>query len=446
MKKPKCVYCFQFDEVRSDHLSVYGYHRKQKYCEMIAKDGVVFETAISPGAYTGAITPAVWTGCFGSKSGVRDPYMYVTAPLLQEVIRKLVGWPTQGCMSQSVAGSGIGMNNGFDIFVEPTDPNAPDTWGDGVEHWEALGVHVDQRFHAKPVGKDYREDNKKFIREHKDGNFYLYNQCYETHTGSENYLVRSGKVKKGEMAEDSYYDAKIKWADENVIGGVVEELKAAGLYEDALIVIISDHGTTLRRRNWPMGDYIYEPLDVGNLDNTHSSLYDVDLHVPLIVKYPGMPAHAVGKKIKGQVRTVDVPATVLDILGVPRDKWPEMDGTSLVPSIENMEGHGLRAYSEVVWSAYGMGSRQSLREENWKYIRYMSSMCEEFFDLRKDPAEQNNIIERLKNHAPRWLKELREECNEHYRSEPRGIQRREMPSEEKDAIKARLKALGYITE
>ncbi len=257
--------------------------------------------------------------------------MYVTAPLLQEVIRKLVGWPTQGCMSQSVAGSGIGMNNGFDIFVEPTDPNAPDTWGDGVEHWEALGVHVDQRFHAKPVGKDYREDNKKFIREHKDGNFYLYNQCYETHTGSENYLVRSGKVKKCEMAEDSYYDAKIKWADENVIGGVVEELKAAGLYEDALIVIISDHGTTLRRRNWPMGDYIYEPLDVGNLDNTHSSLYDVDLHVPLIVKYPGMPAHAVGKKIKGQVRTVDVPATVLDILGVPRTNGRKWMGRAWFP-------------------------------------------------------------------------------------------------------------------
>jgi arylsulfatase A-like enzyme len=227
---------------------------------------------------------------------------------------------------------------------------------------------------------------------------------------------------------------------------VVEELKAAGLYDDALIVIISDHGTTLRRRNWPMGDYIYEPLDVGELDNTHSSLYDVDLRVPLIVKYPGMPAHAKGKKIKGQVRTVDVPATVLNILGIPEDQWPEMDGVSLLPSIEALNGHGKRAYSEVVWSAYGMGARQSLRENNWKYIRYMSSMCEEFFDLQKDPAEQNNIIERLKYHAPRWLKELREECNDHYRSEPRGIQRREMPSAEKEAIKARLKALGYLTE
>jgi len=445
MGKPKCVYCFQFDEVRADHLSVYGYERRQRYIEELAKDGVVFEKAISPGSYTGAVTPAVWTGCYGSKSGVRDPYMYVTAPLLQEILQK-AGWKTQGCMSQSVAGSGIGMDNGFDTFIEPTDPNAPDTWGDGVEHWEDLGVHVDERFHAKPVGKDYREDNKKFIQANKAGNFYLYNQLYETHTGSEKFMVESGRLEEGVMAENAYYDAKIKWGDENVIGGVIEELKAAGLYDDALIIIISDHGTTLRAKNWPMGDYIYEPLDVGDLTNTHSSLYDVDVHVPLIIKYPDMPAASKGKTIKGQVRTVDVPATVLDILGVPKEEWPEMDGESLVPCIENLKGHGHRTYLETVWAAYGMGARQALREDNFKYIRYTSRMYEEFFDLTKDPAEQNNLIEAMKAHAPRWLQELREECNDHYRSEPRGIERREMPKEEQEALKARLKALGYITE
>lgn len=238
---------------------------------------------------------------------------------------------------------------------------------------------------------------------------------------------------------------KIKWDDENVIGGVVEELKAAGLCDDALIVIISDHGTTLGRRNWPMSDYIYEPLGVGELDNTHSRLYDVDLRLPLIINYQGMPEKCKGQKIKGQLRTIDVPATVMDILGIPEDQRPEMDGVSVVPSIENLKGHEIRAYSEVVWSACGMGSRQSLREDNWKYIRYMTSMCEEFFDLQKDPKEQVNLVERLKNHAPRWLRGLREGCNDHYRAEPRGIQRREMPSEEKAAIKARLKELGYIT-
>ncbi|MBC8456947.1 MAG: hypothetical protein H8D67_02995 [Deltaproteobacteria bacterium] len=159
-----------------------------------------------------------------------------------------------------------------------------------------------------------------------------------------------------------------------------------------------------------------------------------------------MPAAAKGKTIKGQVRTIDIPATVLDILGVSKDKWPEMDGESLVPSIENLKGHGHRTYCETVWAAYGMGARQALRENSFKYIRYTSRMYEEFFDLQKDPAEQNNLIDAMKMHAPRWLQEMREECNAHYRAEPRGIERREMPEDEKKAIAERLKRLGYTTD
>jgi arylsulfatase A-like enzyme len=444
--RPKCVYCFQFDEVRPDHLSAYGYHRKQDVIDEIAKQGAVFKTVISGSSYTGAATPVMWTGMVGPHNGVRDPWMYVTAPTLAEYFKKM-GWKSLGCMSQSVAGSGIGINQGFDTFIEPTDPNAPDAWGGGVEHWEAIGVHVDETFNAKPVGKWYVDHNEKFIKENKNGNFFLYNQFYETHTGSEDYLLRTGKVKEGVMAENAYYDAKIKLANDAVIGGVVKALKEVGLYDDALIIITGDHGTTLRQENWPLGDYIYDPEDVGDLQNTHSSLYDVDLKVPFIIKYPGMPKNAIGKTIEGQVRSIDFTPTILDIVGFPKeDIKPAMDGESLVPSLENLRGHGKRAYSETVWAAYGMGARQSLREENWKYIRYASKMSEEFFDLQKDPREQVNLIDRLKNYAPRWLQKLREEVNDMYRAEAKGIQRRQMPEEEKKAVAARLKALGYITD
>ncbi len=445
--KIKCVYCFQFDEVRYDHLSVYGYHRHQPNIDALVKDGAAaFKQTIAGSSYTGAATPVMWTGMIGPHTGVRDPFHVIQPALLQEYIKEM-GWTTQGCMSQSVAGSGIGMNKGFDTFVEPTDPNAPDTWGDGVEHWRHLGVNVDGRFHAKPVGKYYVKENIDFIKANKTGNFYLYNQYYETHTGSEDYLVRSGRLKKGEMAENSYYDAKIRLADTEVIGSVIETLKEVGLYEHALIIITGDHGTTLRRECWPMGDYIYEPLDVGELDNTHSSLYDVDLRIPFIIKYPGMPAKAKSKVIDGQIRSCDFVPTILDILDFPKDKIRDpFDGESIVPCLENLRGHGKRAYSETVWSAYGMGARQSLREENWKYIRYSSRMYEEFFDLKKDPLEQNNMIDRMKMHAPRWLQEMREQVNDAYRELDYGVKRREMADDEKKAIAERLRRLGYTTE
>lgn len=447
MGKPKCVYCFQFDEVRADRLGVNGYPIRQKNIDALAKEGVVFSTVISGSSYTGAATPALWTGMYGPHHGVRDPYQVVSAPLLQEYMRDKLGWETFGCMSQSVAGSGIGMNNGFDTFLEPTDPNAPDCWGDGVEHWQGIGVEVDSRFHAKPVGRRYVDDNIKFIKKMaaEGKSFYLYNQFYETHTGSEDYLVRSGRIKEGVMAEDAYCNAKIQLADEEVIGSVIATLKEVGYYDDALIVITGDHGTTMRRQCWPMGDYIYDPVDVGDLTNTHSSLYDVDLKVPLIIKGPNLPKQCIGKRIEGQVRAIDIMVTVLDLCGITKDdlKFP-VDGVSLVPSMENLRGHGLRAYSETVWSAYGMGARQSLREENWKYIRYATSMYEEFFDLQKDPKEQNNLMEAMKHHAPKWLRELREQVNDLYRAQDRGASRREMPEEEKKAIEARLRALGYV--
>ena len=444
-KEIRCIYFMQLDEVRKDHISVYGYHRKQKNIESIAEDGIAFADMISGSSYTGAATPVMHTGMVGPHTGVRDPYHVMTPHTLQEHLRK-AGFVTQGCMSQSVAGSGIGMNKGFDIFVEPTDPNAPDTWGDGVEHWRALGVEVDERFHSKPVGKRYVDENLKFIRENKDKKFYLYNQFYETHTGSENYLLKSGRIKEGVYPENAYYDAKIKLADEEVIGSVIAALKEHGLYDNALIVITGDHGTSLRQECWPLGDYIYEPVDVGDLANTHSSLYDVDLRIPFIIKAPNLPDKAIGTIIEGQVRSIDMAPTILELVGIPRDQIdPAMDGISLVPSVENLKGHGERAYAETVWAAYGMGVRQMLRENNWKYIRYLSSMYEEFFDLQKDPREQVNLIDRLKFHAPKWLKTLREQLNDNLREEPEGIKRAEMPEAEKKAVQERLRRLGYIS-
>ncbi len=52
-----------------DHISVYGYHRKQKHIESIAKDGVAFANVISGSSYTGATTPVIHTGTLGPHTG-----------------------------------------------------------------------------------------------------------------------------------------------------------------------------------------------------------------------------------------------------------------------------------------------------------------------------------------------------------------------------------------
>lgn len=446
MTTPSCIYWLQLDEVRADHLSVYGYHRKQKYMEMVAQDGVVFDPCITSSSYTGIVTISMHSAMGPYHSGVRDPFHYSTTPLMQEYLKQ-AGWKTMGCMSQSFAGSMVGMSKGFDKFVEPTDPRAPDAWGDGKEHWAHLGIQVDEMWHAKPVGKWYVDDNMEFLESIKDERFYLYNQFYETHFGSQNYLLRTGRIKEGEMPENAYYDAKIKLADEKILGEVVEQLKAMGRYDDAVIVICSDHGTNLRETAWPLGDYILECIGFENVSHEHSGLYDKDLKVPLIIKSPNIPKNARGKVIKGQVRAIDIVPTVLQLLGFPEDaiKVP-FDGESLVPSMEQLKGHGKRAYAETLWAPYGMGARQMLREDNWKYIRFLSAMQEEFYDLHKDPLEQVNLIDKMIGHAPKFLQQIREEANDFTREEPKGLDRPEVPEEEKKIIEARLRELGYLKD
>jgi len=446
MKTPSCIYWLQLDEVRADHLSAYGYHRKQKYMDMVAQDGVVFDSCITASSYTGIVTTSMHSAMTPYHSGVRDPFHYSTTPMMQEYLQN-AGWKTMGCMSQSFAGSMVGMNKGFDEFIEPTDPRAPDAWGDGKEHWGHLGIQVDEMWHAKPVGKWYVDDNMKFLANIKDERFYLYNQFYETHFGSEDYLLRTGRVKEGDMPENAYYDAKIKLADEEVLGKVIEKLKETGRYDDAVIIVCSDHGTNLRETAWPLGDYVLECVGFENVSHEHSGLYDKDLRVPFIIKSPNIPESARGKTIKGQVRTIDMVPTVLDLIGFPEDaiKVP-FDGESLVPCIDQLEGHGKRAYAETLWAPYGMGARQMIRENNWKYIRFLSAMQEEFYDLHKDPLEQINIIDKLIGHAPKFLQQIREEANDYTRAEPKGLNRPEVPEHEKKEIEARLRELGYLRD
>lgn len=193
----RCIYIFQFDEVRYDHLSVYGYHRRQKNIDAIAKEGVAFKQAISGSSFTPVATSVLWTGMIAAHAGVRRPGDMLQAASLQEYI-KMLGWTTMGCVSQHIVGSSLGMNFGFDRLVEPTDVNAQDAWGNAFEHGKHLGIRAAPRdaLRAVPVGKYYVNENIDFIRTNKKGNFYLYNQYYETHTCSENYLLRSGRLKE----------------------------------------------------------------------------------------------------------------------------------------------------------------------------------------------------------------------------------------------------------
>lgn len=94
------------------------------------------------------------------------------------------------------------------------------------------------------------------------------------------------------------------------LGRLVQGLKDAGVWDDALVVVAADHGVA-----FTSGQPLREPTDV-----TMSEIYDV----PLFVKYPHQ---TVGEIDARNARLIDVLPTIVDVLGIETD-WV-FDGRSL---------------------------------------------------------------------------------------------------------------------
>jgi Sulfatase len=96
-----------------------------------------------------------------------------------------------------------------------------------------------------------------------------------------------------------------------VLGRILDRLEAAGSYDDALVVVVGDHGVSFR----PHGER--RRIHRGNMAEI--------AFVPLLVKAPGQTA---GRVVDDHVTTLDVLPTMADLLGV--DVPWETDGRSVV--------------------------------------------------------------------------------------------------------------------
>ncbi len=438
---PKNIFCFQYDEVRPDHLSVHGYERKQTYIDGLAKDGVVFETCVSGASLTPICTGMLWSGCYPAKNGIRDAYGYVVIPTIQQILHER-GWKTGGFVSNGLVGAMHGHHVGMDVFSEPGEEQRQKG-----EVWDNLDALWSRKFgvdsHTPELaGNWYVDEVCDFIRQNKDSNWYAWCQFYETHSGSEKDLIARGLMSLDEYPENFYYDAKIKLADNAVIGKIVDTVRELGLYEDTIFLITSDHGTNLLGPTPPLGDYPVDSiLPPGH--PTHPGFYEPDIWVPLVMAGPGLPK---GKRIPGMVRHVDLVPTLLELVGVDADEH-DFDGQSLLPFIEEGKAHGLEAYVEEMAEFRPMGAKQALRTDDWKYIRSLSLMSEEFFDLKRDPREMINLIDQVKTNAPEWLKSARARLNRHLWMVPRiavGLEQADLSDDDRSVTEKRLRDLGYV--
>jgi arylsulfatase A-like enzyme len=178
------------------------------------------------------------------------------------------------------------------------------------------------------------------------------------------------------------YKAEAADVDKN-IGTIINYLKNKGIYDQALIVLVSDHGE--------------EFWEHENLDHGHT-LYNELLHVPLIIK---MPSQAIKKTIDSRIDISSITPTVLDICNIEYNP-KGMSAPSLAPDItkgtmiapKNIVSTGLAYYENRIAAEFG----------DFKYIEHLENGKQELYNLKDDPYElvniakdHPNIINRAKN-------------------------------------------------
>jgi arylsulfatase A-like enzyme len=232
------------------------------------------------------------------------------------------------------------------------------------------------------------------------------------------------------------YDGAISYVDAE-IGRLIEALKHHGVFDDTFIILTSDHGESLTEHD------IYF---------NHHGLYDVTIHVPLILKHPHFPKN---KRVKSLVQHTDITPTILESLGIKNNHFG-FDGKSLYPLIYG-ELDELRDF--VFSEEAAMEQKKALRTHEYKYIYAYSekdAMCkecgyihggiQELYDLHEDPDESDNIVEERPDKAIN-LREKIEDLVKHLQSKKQILIEKEpweYSDEEEKRIEKRLKDLGYL--
>ncbi len=137
-------------------------------------------------------------------------------------------------------------------------------------------------------------------------------------------------------------------------GELCDFVDSDGMWDNTLMWLTSDHGE-------PMG---FGEHGHGIMGKCRPWPYEELVHIPLIIKAPGLPA---GKRIKAFVQDCDCAPTLLDWLGL--DIPPNMTGKSLVPlmrgEVEKVRDFAIAGYYNLAWS---------IIEEKWSYIHWLEKL------------------------------------------------------------------------
>jgi arylsulfatase A-like enzyme len=243
------------------------------------------------------------------------------------------------------------------------------------------------------------EEALNFVRENKDGPFFLYlpftlphtelaarEDMLEKYSGRFDDLPYPAELGRPEVAEaKATYAAMVSTLDHD-IGLLLRELEELEIAENTIVLFTSDNGAANERG--AVAEYFNGS---GPYRGIKRDLYEGGIRVPLIVSWPGTVPAGVRDE-STHVTFWDFLPTFADLAGA---ELPEnLDGISITPSL--LKGTAVGNDRPLYWEFRKNPEselKQAVRWGRWKAVRLSEQVELEIYDLETDVGETENVAE-----------------------------------------------------
>jgi arylsulfatase A-like enzyme len=443
------VFLYLIDTLRADSVGVYGSALPTTpRIDAFSRDAVVFDGVRSASSWTLPAVFSILSGRYPFHHGVHLPGDRLPGDggAWLPVLLERAGYETLGISQWLLGGDGFGVTRGFEsfflnIYGNAKMPSADARWflAENLrrprrpERPLFCFLHtVDPHAEYEPRGEDRR------FADARPGKLApeLYNPQI--------FLARGLGKDPADVAHlRALYEGEVHAADRE-FGAFVDLLKAGGMYDESLIVLIADHGE--------------EFAEHGAFDHGRT-LFDELLRVPLLVKFPRSMG-IVPRRLTVPASNLDVAPTVLAAIGrnigsvgsgFGSSSGPGFDGESLVEAARGERNTAARRtlYSEtkvepspesqgVDLEAVILGDLKCIGDPAGKDQFGKPVATVRAYDLRADPGERSPLPAggreqaRCAGELARFAARARAEAPAPFR----------LPLS--DEATARLRALGYV--
>lgn len=344
--KPNIV-LITLDSTRADRMGFLGSKTKSTpNLDALSRESLIFEQAYAQAPLTVVSHATILTGTYPQTHRVSEfgAGLLPTLPFVPDLLRA-GGYRTAAFVGSIALDPKNGLAPGFErgFAVYDAGFRRPEPGPDRTRSVDRPGAQVVARAAA-------------WLARNPKGPFFLWVHLNDAQAASR--VSYNAAVAAGDAA----------------VGKLIAVLRTSKLYDDALIVVVSDHGEGLGAHG----------------EETHGVfLYDETIHVPLLVKLP--QNQSAGKRVAARARLVDVAPAVLEIAGIPIPS--QMQGQSLLRISRTNADQPVYSVTDFPQRAFGWSALESWRAGKYLYVKAPKP---ELYDLSADPGATRNLAQTSK--------------------------------------------------